>query len=313
MASFARQALRASSGVATVVVTGAGGQLGVDLVRELSERGHEVVGLSHAQCDVSDRAQVVSAISAAQASTIVHAAAWTDVDGCELDAARAFRMNALGTRNVAEAARATGAHVVYVSTDYVFDGTSERPYHEWDSPHPRSVYGAAKLAGERELDADATVVRTSWVCGAHGRNFVRSILAALANRDTLDVVADQRGAATFTFDLAAAIAWLVQQRAPGVFHVRNDGELTWCEFAQEIARLSGSDPERIRPITTEQLRPARPAPRPLNSVLDGVAWRAVGGPALPEWRQSLQTLLAQVAEGQVSASAAPPPESPSAS
>ena len=278
----------------TVAVTGAGGQLGIDLVAALMLAGYEAVGFTHAELDVTDRPAVLAAVADSGASAIVHAAAWTDVDGCELDPARALRVNAWGTRNVADAARRNGAHVVYVSSDYVFDGESERPYHEWDVPNPLSAYGASKLAGERELGPDATVVRTSWVCGAHGRNFVRSILGALDTREHLDVVMDQRGAVTFTADLAVALAWLVGERVPGIFHVRNAGELTWWDFAREIARAAGTDPDRVRPITTAQLVPPRAAPRPRNSVLDGVAWRCAGGPQLPPWTDSLPGLVAQL-------------------
>ncbi len=274
-----------------VVVTGAGGQLGHDLVAALEAAGFTPVGYTHRDLDVTDRWAVAAAIERARPMAVVHAGAWTDVDGCESDPERAYRVNGFGTRNVVEAANSVGAYIVYVSSDYVFNGRTARAYHEWDDPDPLSVYGHSKLAGERELGGDAAVVRTSWVCGVHGKNFVRSIFAALAVRDELTVVADQRGAATFTPDLAAALVWLVCERAPGTFHVRNEGELSWYEFAQGVAHAAGVDPARVRPITTAELQPPRLAPRPANSVLDGIAWRAVGGPPLPHWRESLATMV----------------------
>jgi dTDP-4-dehydrorhamnose reductase len=174
----------------------------------------------------------------------------------------------------------------------VFDGTKTGPYHEWDVPAPRSVYGASKLAGERELDADATIVRTSWVCGEHGSNMVKTILRVAAEREELAFVDDQRGHPTFTADLATAIRRLVVDRRPGVFHVTNQGAVSWFEFAQAVMQAAGHDPARVTPLATAELDPPRPAPRPANSVLDNAALRLSGVPLLPDFREPLQRLVA---------------------
>jgi len=275
-----------------VLITGAGGQLGHDLLRVFT--GHEVVGTTHGQLDVADRDAVLATITELRPDAVVHAGAWTDVDGCETDPDRAFRVNALGTRHVVEGARLAGARVCYLSTDYVFDGTGDRPWVEWDAPAPLSVYGRSKLGGERELDPGATVVRTSWVCGAHGRNFVKTILRAAAERDELTVVDDQHGCPTFTSDLAGAIARLVVARLPGTFHVTNQGATTWFDFARAIVAAAGFDPAKVRPIATADLHPPRPAPRPANSVLDNAALRLSGIPLLPDWHEPLDRLLKEL-------------------
>ncbi|HSS10323.1 MAG TPA: NAD(P)-dependent oxidoreductase, partial [Acidimicrobiales bacterium] len=189
-----------------VLITGAGGQLGHDLVRAFGDAGrhHSLVGLSHNQVDVGDRDAVLQTFGAVRPEVVVHAGAWTAVDACEADPDRAYLVNALGTRHVAEAARSVGAHMLYVSTDYVLDGTARQPYREWDDPNPLSVYGRSKLAGERELlamVAGATVVRTSWVCSTHGSNMLKTVLRLAAERPELAFVDDQRGCPTFTEDL----------------------------------------------------------------------------------------------------------------
>jgi dTDP-4-dehydrorhamnose reductase len=226
----------------------------------------------------------------------VHAAAWTEVDACEADPDRALAVNGLGTRHVAEAARRVGAHLCYLSTDYVFDGTKPGPYTEWDDPTPRSVYGRSKLAGERELGRDpaSTVVRLSWVCGRHGANMVKTILRLAGERDRLAFVDDQHGHPTFAADAAGAIRRLVAERRPGLFHVTNQGVVTWYEFARAVLESAGLDPERVRPISTAELDPPRPAPRPANSVLDNLALRLSGLPLLPHYRASLDRLVAEL-------------------
>jgi dTDP-4-dehydrorhamnose reductase len=225
---------------------------------------------------------------------VVHAAAWTAVDACEADPERAFAVNALGTRHIVEAARAVGAHVTYLSTDYVFDGTLERPYREWDATNPQSVYGASKLAGERELDPGATIVRISWVCGRHGSNMVKTILRLAGEHDTLQFVGDQRGHPTFAEDVAPLVRRLAAERRSGVFHATNQGATTWFEFARAVLDAAGLDPERVRPISTADLDPPRPAPRPANSVLDNAVLRAEGIPLLPDHRESLAHLVREL-------------------
>jgi dTDP-4-dehydrorhamnose reductase len=277
-----------------VLITGAHGQVGHELVDAFD--GHDLLATGHHDLDVTDRQAVLETVLAHQPDAIVHAAAWTAVDACEADPGRAFSTNAMGTRNVAEAARRVGAYLTYFSTDYVFDGTKAEPYIEWDRPAPMSVYGHSKLAGELELGAnpDASVVRISWVCGKHGSNMVKTILALADRHEKLAFVDDQRGRPTFAADAANTVRQLVAERRPGTFHVTNEGEVTWYEFARAVLEAAGMDPSRVRPITTAELDPPRPAPRPANSVLDTVALRAAGFPPLPHFRDSLARLIAEL-------------------
>ena len=276
-----------------VLITGAAGQLGQDLARHCAAAGDEVVACSSAQLDLGDRDSVLAAITSTAPDLVVNAGAWTAVDDCEADPDRAFRVNALGVRWVTEAARHVGAHVVQVSTDYVFAGDKPAPYVEWDQPNPLSTYGRSKLGGEQEVDPAHTIVRTAWVCGAHGRNMVKTVLG-LADRPELAFVDDQRGCPTFTADLAVAVRRLGLSRVPGTFHVTNQGETTWYGFVRDILELAGHDPGKVRPIATADLDPPRPAPRPANSVLDNAALRFGGFPLLPHYRDSLARLLAEL-------------------
>ncbi len=282
-----------------VLVTGAGGQVGTELVRVCHDAGDDVVAAGRSPLDVGDRDAVLGVILATAPDVVVHAAAWTAVDDCESDPARAFRDNALACRWVAEACRRSGAHLVHVSTDYVFSGDQEAPYTEWDETGPRSVYGRSKLAGEAEVRTGlpgAAVVRTSWVSGAGGRNVVRTVLRLLGDDPgrELRFVDDQHGCPTFTADLAPALRRLAASRVPGTFHVTNAGATSWFAFAQAIVTAAGSDPSRIRPIASASLDPPRPAPRPANSVLDGAAWRMAGFDALPHWSEPLERLVKEL-------------------
>jgi dTDP-4-dehydrorhamnose reductase len=295
-----------------VLVTGAEGQLGHDLVLALSGSvapggrrrslfgpegpgpGVDVTGAGHRDLAVENRAEVLEAVWALRPDVVVHAGAWTAVDACESDPDRAYLVNALGTRHVADAARQVGAHLVYISTDYVFDGTSPRPYLEWDEPHPLSVYGASKLGGERECPPGSTVVRTSWVCGSSGSNMVKTALRLASGDAPLRFVDDQRGSPTFTADLAAAVVTLALDRRPGTFHVTNQGTTTWYGFVRAVLEAAGHDPGRVEPIATTDLDPPRPAPRPANSVLDNAAMRLGGLPLLPDWRDALWRLVREL-------------------
>ena len=275
-----------------ILVTGAGGQLGTDVVRLASEAGrHRVVAATSADLDVGDRDAVLSAVTGTGADLVVHCAAWTAVDACEADPGKAFRVNAFGCRNVAEAARMAGAHLVAVSTDYVFDGSLDRPYLEWDRTHPASVYGLSKRAGEEEILAllpTATIARTSWVCGPNGSNMVKTILRLAVGEGTLRFVDDQRGCPTFTGDLAAMLLQLGTARRPGLFHVTNQGATSWYGLARDVLAAAGLDPARVEPVATSELDPPRPAPRPANSVLDNAALRMSGIPLLPDFHEPLE-------------------------
>jgi dTDP-4-dehydrorhamnose reductase len=301
-----------------VLLTGGNGQLGRDLRDVLAGRapdGGQPVGTAGIlpevaggtfdvlstdidNLDLVDRDAVRAATAAFRPDLVLHGGAYTAVDACESDPDTAFAVNSLGTRHVAEAASEVGAHLVYVSTDYVFDGTLDRPYVEWDAPAPRSVYGASKLGGETEVHQIAggcsTVVRTAWVSGAHGSNMVKTVLrlAEASPDDPLRFVDDQRGCPTFTADLARALVRLALDRRPGTFHVTNQGETTWFGFARATLEAAGFDPGRVQPISTAQLDPPRPAPRPANSRLENAALRLSGLPPLPEWQDALGRLVA---------------------
>jgi dTDP-4-dehydrorhamnose reductase len=277
-----------------LLVTGAGGQLGHDLARHANQLGDEVVGLSHSQLDIGDRDAVGSAVAAHHPDVVINAGAWTAVDACESDPARAFRDNAEAVGWLREACDAIGAHLVQVSTDYVFDGTLDRPYHESDATNPLSVYGASKLAGERAAGPAATVVRTSWACGAHGGNMVKTVLRLHAQGTPLAFVGDQRGCPTFTADLAVMVRRLGFERRPGTFHVTNQGAVSWYEFVRDVVAAAGGDPDSVRPITTADLQPPRPAPRPANSVLDNAALREAGIPLLRHYTEPLGELVAEL-------------------
>ncbi len=275
-----------------VLVTGASGQLGHELVEAFS--GHQVVAAGRDRLDVADRDAALQAITATRPDVVLHAAAWTDVDGCERDHDRAWRTNSLGTRHVVQGARLAGARVCYLSTDYVFAGDAQRPYTEWDEPGPRTVYGMSKLGGERELGPADTIVRSSWLSGRWGRNFVKTMLRLAAERDEIPVVDDQHGCPTFADDLAAMVAHLVTSDLRGTYHVTNQGRTTWFRLARDTLGAGGFDQDKVRPVRTVDLRPARLAPRPAFSVLDNAALRLSGVALLPHYRESLERLVKEV-------------------
>ncbi|MEY2420430.1 MAG: dTDP-4-dehydrorhamnose reductase [Acidimicrobiaceae bacterium] len=275
-----------------IVITGAGGQVGRELDELCSTEGDRVIALDHHSLDITDRAAVLERFQAARPDAIVHAAAWTAVDACESDPDRANLVNALGTRNVVEAARAVGAHLAYLSTDYVFDGTKPAPYIESDRPNPTSVYGQSKWAGEQELDPVIdTIVRISWVCGRYGNNMVKTLLRLAADGKDPAFVDDQRGHPTIVSDLVPMLRRFSEERRPGLFHVTNQGAVSWYEFAREVFAMAGHDPNRVSAITTAQLDPPRPAPRPANSVLENAALLAAGITPPPDFRESLAALV----------------------
>lgn len=281
-----------------ILVTGAGGQLGHELVNAANQAEHEVVGLSRTELDVTDARAVQQMVAAARPQVIIHAAAWTAVDACEGDAGKAMLVNGTATRHVVDAARSVGARVVYISTDYVFDGTKPNPYVETDTPNPQSVYGASKLAGEQALDlALDLVVRISWVCGFHGANMAKTILRLAAEHDTLTFVDDQIGNPTMADDAAGMIVHLATEQSGGIWHVTNQGVVSWCGFAGEVLRAAGLDPARVRPIRTSDLVPPRPAPRPANSVLENRALRDAGIAPLDDFHVPLSRLVKRLRLG----------------
>lgn len=275
-----------------VLITGAGGMLGRALAGALGDR-HEVIAASHGELDVTDLIAVQAALALRAPDVVVHVGAWTNVDGCERDPDRAFRVNGLGSRNVALACQATGAACCYVSTDYVFDGTKADPYTEFDRPNPISVYGASKLAGEcavRALTPRHWIIRTSWLYGSGGSNFVDTILARARAREGLRVVNDQRGSPTYAADLAHGISRLIQEPRYGLWHLTNSRSCTWYDFAAVILERAGLHRVRVEPISSRDL--GRPAPRPRNSVLRNYCWELEGWPVLRPWPEALGDYLA---------------------
>jgi dTDP-4-dehydrorhamnose reductase len=277
-----------------LLVTGAGGQLGRELARHCAAAGDTVVALDRSQLDVGDQRAVAEAVSTHHPDVVVNAAAWTAVDACEGDPERAFRDNADAVRWLRAACDATGAHLVQMSTDYVFDGTLDRAYREDDDPNPRSVYGKSKLAGELAAGDAATILRTSWLCGASGGNMVKTVLRLLAADAPMAFVTDQRGCPTFTADLVVPVRELAVQRRPGVFHVTNQRAVSWFEFVREVVEAAGGDVRAVRPITSAELVPPRPAPRPANSVLANDALRGAGMPLLRDHGEPLRELVAEL-------------------
>lgn len=278
-----------------VLVTGAAGQLGTDVVAACTRVGDEVVAVDRATLDVTDRDEVLAAVTSVRPDAVINCAAWTAVDACENEPERAFLVNGTAVRWMAEACHRSGAHLVHVSTDYVFDGESARPYHEHDRPAPRSVYGAAKLSGEVEaaaLGTSASVVRTSWACGIHGANMVKTVMRLATDNTRLSFVSDQVGHPTFTQDLAPMLRRIAIERLSGVVHATNQGACSWFEFAQSIVAAMGKDPAMVSPILTAELVPPRPAPRPANSVLDNSVLRAAGIPLLRDHRAAVAETVA---------------------
>lgn len=262
------------------LVTGAGGMLGRDLVQVFSEAGDDVVGLTRSDLDVRDPAACRDGVQGFD--VVVNAAGWTDVDGAESHEADAFAVNAVGAANLARACSSAGAVMVQISTDYVFAGDANAPI-PVDAPlAPVNAYGRTKAAGEWAVRAECPssyVVRTAWLYGAHGPNFVRTMLRLADERETLEVVDDQHGQPTWTRHLASALRDLVVQGSPfGVHHATGSGETTWFGFAQEVLGVAELDPARVRPVPSD--RYPRPAARPAYSVLTSDC-------GLPDWRAAL--------------------------
>ena len=273
------------------LVTGAAGMLGQDLVTVLRRRGEQVTGLDRDDLDVTDEDAVRSAVLDCRPAVVVNCAAWTAVDDAEAKEDAALRVNGHGAANVAAACAAGGIRLVHLSTDYVFGGRGHRPFAEDDVPAPGTAYGRTKLAGEqsvlRLLPAAAYVVRTAWLYGAHGPNFVHTMIRLAGERPTVDVVTDQRGQPTWTVDVAEQIFALVSADAePGLYHVTSSGETSWFGLASEVFRMLGADPARVRPATSTAY--PRPARRPAYSVLGHSRQAAAGIEPIGDWRNALR-------------------------
>ncbi|WP_447602333.1 dTDP-4-dehydrorhamnose reductase [Nitrospira sp. Nam80] len=274
-----------------VVITGAGGQLGSELRRVLAAQ--ELVLLDLPAFDLTQPSCGRRIVEAAP-DVVIHAGAYTDVDGAEREPARAMAINADGTARVAQAAEQARARLLYISTDYVFDGRKSTPYEETDRPSPINQYGRSKLAGEQSVLAgckNALIIRTAWLYGSGGKNFVKTILALAEERPVLRIVADQRGCPTRAEDLAGAMAVLVESQIQGILHITNEGACSWYEFAREIVKLSGKQ-AAVEPITTDQA--GRLAARPAYSVLSAEQRRR-HGITMPHWKEALSGYISQAA------------------
>ena len=275
------------------LVIGAKGMLGSDLVKLLETSGVHTLAMDIDEVDITRSDSVRDAVLTNRPGTVLNVAAFTDVDRCESVPDKAFAVNAHGPAHLAAACSEAGCALVHISTDYVFDGLKRGAYKESDPIRPLGVYGKSKAQGEksiRELLPDHhCIVRTAWLFGLNGKNFVGTMLDLARTREVLTVVDDQRGSPTYTPDLAAALLQLCQKGGTGTFHVTSSGHTTWCGFAKRIFEKSGITSVRVEPITTEQL--GRPAPRPQNSVMDTSRFSGVAGGSLRHWEEGLEDYL----------------------
>lgn len=277
-----------------VLVTGAKGQLGRDLVSLLSQNNFEVYGYGRDELDITNFENVDQVFNEVKPDIVIHAAAHTKVDLAESEPDQAYLINAIGTRNIAVYAEKVQAKLVYVSTDYVFDGSATEPIDEFTPTCPLGVYGKSKLAGEqfvRDLHTKFFIVRTSWVYGEHGNNFVKTMLKLAKNNRQLKVVHDQVGSPTYTVDLAKVIIQLIQTEKYGTYHVSNSGQCSWYEFTKAIFEEAGIEVE-VNPCTTEEF--PRPAPRPAYSVFDHMSLRLNGFQEVRHWKEALHEFIEKI-------------------
>lgn len=305
-----------------ILVTGSSGMLGADLSKVLRSE-FALVGMDFTalpsgkirykdfiQADITDEKETMKAVSGSEADLVIHAAAWTDVDGCEADKDKAFRINAFGTRNVAKAASENNIPILYISTDYVFAGTKNSPYKEDDPTGPLSVYGSAKLEGEKYVSSCGKyfIIRTSWLYGAAGKNFPNTIMAKAETERSFNIVDDQIGSPTYSMDLADAIKRLIliwspsaerqatrtENREPrtelyGIYHISNTGAVSWYEYTKKILEFAGVKGVEVKPISSNELK--RPAPRPKYSVMDTSRYEQVTGHKLRAWEDALKEYI----------------------
>ena len=279
-----------------ILVVGSRGQLGTDLMGLLADRRPDIaLGLDMPDIDIAAPESVAQAFDEFAPDVVINCAAWTAVDAAEENEAGALRVNGDGPRVLAEQCAKSGAWLVQLSTDYVFDGHAKAPYAEDAKPDPKSAYGRTKLAGEvavqQGLPEHHYLVRTAWLYGCHGTNFARTMLKLEAERDSVSVVTDQIGQPTYSRDLAAQILMLLDARPKaGIFHATNSGQTSWYDFTREIFSLANADPSRVKPTTSAEF--VRPAPRPPYSVLGHDSWVRVGLPAMRHWKEGLAAAFA---------------------
>ncbi len=278
-----------------VLITGAAGQLGSDLTLLLQREPerYQVFPLTHSELDITKQEQVEKTLQAIRPDIVIHSAAYTNVDRAEIEPDRAYEVNAIATCHLAIAVERIQSKLLYLSTDYVFDGKKNTPYHELDAPNPLNIYGQSKLAGEKFVQSISTryfIVRTSWLYGEHGPNFVKTMLTLIKERQELVVVNDQIGSPTYTVDLARFLQILMETDNYGIFHATNSGQCSWYKFAKAIFEGSGVNIS-INPCKTTEF--PRPAPRPAFSVLEHRAIRLHALPDLRPWREALKDYLHQ--------------------
>ena len=272
-----------------VLITGGGGQLATDLATAFPSM--DTIVMNRGQLDVSRKADVHAAIQHYKPNVIINTAAFTNVDKCESNDEIAQSTNSYGVRNLVQAADRAGAQMVQISTDNVFDGTLGRPYIESDTTNPLSVYGKTKLEGEKAVREGDLLVRTSWLCGTHGSNILKTIIALAQQDKALTFVNDQIGHPSFTSDIALVISNLIDVEAKGTFHVTNQGAVSWFEFAQTVLNSMGRSPAQVSPTTTAELRPPRAAVRPANAALQNDALQWAGLPLAPHFQETLPRLV----------------------
>jgi dTDP-4-dehydrorhamnose reductase len=273
-----------------IALTGSDGMLGSDITEVFTDI--ELITFTLRDFDITDLDTSTKKIKETKPDCLIHAAAYTDVDGCELNPDKAYLVNGIGTRNVVIACEEVHCPVVYISTDYIFDGKKKEPYNEWDIPNPLNKYGFSKLIGENfvtSLTNRFYIVRTSWLYGKNGKNFVDTILRLMSERKEVEVVDDQKGSPTYTYDLAVTLRELIG-KGFGIYHISNTSQCSWYEFALEIAKLKGMN-TNIKPITSEKFK--RPAQRSSFSVLENTMLRLEGIKELRHWKEALKEYLEQ--------------------
>lgn len=274
-----------------VLVTGVKGQLGYDVMNELAKRGYEGVGVDVDEMDITDARKVDEVITKAQVDKVVHCAAYTAVDAAEDNVELCRRVNAEGTENIAKVCKRLDLPMVYLSTDYVFDGEGERPWEPDDERDPLNVYGQTKYEGELAVERNLDkyfIVRIAWVFGVNGKNFIKTMLNLAQNHDTITVVDDQVGSPTYTYDLARLLVDMIETEKYGRYHATNEGLCTWYEFVKEIFRQAGVD-VKVVPVTSEQFQAK--AKRPHNSRMNKDKLEAMGFQRLPSWQDALSRYL----------------------
>ncbi len=282
------------------LVVGSAGQLGTDLLSIMANRGLDAVGVDLPHIDITQRDSVAAVLADVRPDVVINAAAFTAVDAAEDDEETAHAINALGAGLIAEtAAQLPDTRLLHVSTDYVFDGNADDPYAEDTEPSPQSAYGRTKLAGEelvqRNLPDRHYIIRTAWLYGEHGQNFVKTMIRLAGERDTVSVVTDQVGQPTWSHDLAEHLIALAAAPAPaGIYHGTNSGQCSWYEFTREIFSLIGADPDRVLPTDSSAF--SRPAPRPPFSVLGHDGWQRAGLAPMRPWREAAAEAVPRIAK-----------------